>query len=80
MDVFESKYPWAQAVFIFDRAPCHVAKFSDAPNVHRMNRHAGGNQSVIHDTVFNGKPFSFLTKDGVAKGLIKLNVNDEWIG
>lgn len=43
-------------------------KFSDAPNVNRMNRHPGGGQSIIHDTVFNGKLFTFVN-DGVSKGL-----------
>ena len=42
INIFEAKYPNAQAVFMFDNAPCHRKVPDNALNVEKMNVKRGG--------------------------------------
>ena len=56
--VAEAKYPKGdefRLFWVFDQSGCHTAYADDALNVNRMNAKEGGAQSVMHDTVFQGK-------------------------
>ena len=46
IDIFNSKYPDKQALFIFDNAPSHRKRSDDSLNVG-----PGGKQPVMKDTV-----------------------------
>ena len=62
--IAEAKYPKQQGYhlfWIFDQSGCHMAFADDALNVNRMNAKEGGNQPVMHNTIYNGKVI-FMSK------------------
>ena len=44
--------------WIFGQSGCHMAHADDSLNVHCMNAKEGGSQSLMHDTIYNGKHIS----------------------
>ena len=53
---FDRRFPWAQAVFIFDNSSNHRKMADDALNANRMNVNPGGkNVPIMHDTLWDGK-------------------------
>ena len=69
IDVFEAKYPDAQAVFLFDNAPSHKKCSNQTLNAEKMNVRPGGKQPVMHSTVFNGEVQEMVLADGRPKGM-----------
>lgn len=69
INIFESKYPDAQGIFIFDHAPSHKKQPEDALNVERMNVKDGGKQPVFKDTEWNGHTQKMVTSQGIPKGM-----------
>ena len=69
IDIFESKYPEAQGIFIFDNAPSNMKKPEDALNAERMNVKDGGKQPFMKDTTWNGSTQRMVRPDGVQKGM-----------
>jgi len=57
----EELYPWARLIFRFDNAPNHRKYGNDALNARFMNVRSGGNQRVMHPTVW-GDGFVWLIK------------------
>ena len=68
LDVFERKYPNARGVFLFDNAPCHKKCPPDGLNAEHMKVKPGGKQSVVCDTVWEGKVQWMVFPDGTPKG------------
>jgi hypothetical protein len=79
VSIFESKYPNAQAVFIFDQSPCHRKLPEDALNVHNMNVNPGGKQPKMRSTQWNGEEQLMVLTDGRPKGM-KLVLEERGIG
>ena len=52
--IFNYKFPNAQAVFVFDCSSAHESFGSDALLAHKMNRHPGGEQPRMRDTIIPG--------------------------
>ncbi len=69
IQIFEQKYPNAQALFLFDNAPSHKKYADDMLVADRMNVRPGGKQPVMRDTVFNGQIQSMVLPDGQPKGM-----------
>ena len=69
IDIFESKYLYAQGLFLFDNAPSHKKCSNDALNVSHMNVKEGGKQPVMRDTMWNGEVPKMLDDDGIPKGM-----------
>ena len=69
VDVFEEKYPHAQALFMFDNAPSHCKCPDDALNADHMNVFPGGKQPVMRDSIWNGKVQKMVLPDGRPKGM-----------
>ena len=69
INIFEDKYPHAQALFLFDNAPSHKKYAEDALNADKMNVRPGGKQPKLRDTVFNGQVQSMILPDGQPKGM-----------
>ncbi len=69
LQIFEQKYPNAQALFLFDNAPSHKKYADDMLNADRMNVRPGGKQPVMRDTVYNGQVQSMALPDGQRKGM-----------
>lgn len=67
--IFESKYPEAQGIFIFDHAPSHMKKAGNSLTVERMNVRDGGKQPFMKDTVWLGNVQSMVTPQGIQKGM-----------
>ena len=67
IQIFEQKYPSAQALFLFDNAPSHKKYADDMLNTDRMNVRPGGKQPVMQDTVHNGQVQSMVLPDGQPK-------------
>ena len=55
IDIFDSKYPSRQGLFLFDYAPSHKKFPEDALKVKNMYVRPGGKQLVMRTTVFNGE-------------------------
>ena len=55
IDIFESRHPDAQALFLFDNAPSHKKCAEDALNADKMNVRPGGKQPLLRDTIFDGQ-------------------------
>ena len=55
IDIFNSKYPGCEALFVLDNRPCHRRNPSDALNAQAMNKGPGGKQRVMHETQWDGK-------------------------
>lgn len=86
LDIFEARFPDAQALFIFDQSSAHGSFASDALLAHKMNAGPGGNQPKMRDTMIpidNPDPslrgciqsmiFPPGHKDaGLAKGMIQI--------
>eukprot|EP00734_Pompholyxophrys_sp_LG126_P000176 Pompholyxophrys_sp_v1_NODE_29_length_3693_cov_2.397746.p2 type:complete len:227 gc:universal NODE_29_length_3693_cov_2.397746:2080-1400(-) len=56
IDIFECKYPNAEAVFLLDHSGGHTKKPENGLNAHVMNVNPGGKQPVLRDTIWNGQP------------------------
>lgn len=69
IDIFESKYPDAQGLFLFDNAPSHKKCSDDTLNVNHMNVRPGGKQPVMKDTVWNGEVQKLVDENGCPKGM-----------
>lgn len=69
IDIFESKYPESQGLFIFDNAPSHKKYCDDSLNADKMNVRPGGKQPVMRDTMFEGKVQRMVLPDGTPKGM-----------
>ena len=69
IDIFESRHPDAQALFLFDNAPSHKKCAEDALNTEKMNVRPGGKQPLLRDTIFDGKVQKMILDDGRAKGM-----------
>ena len=69
VDIFERKYPNAQALFLFDNAPSHLKCSPDALNTSSMNVNPGGKQPVQRSTEWNGEIQHMVLPDGTPKGL-----------
>ena len=69
VDIFETKYPNAQGLFLFDNAPSHWKMSPDALNVNLMNVGSGGKQPVMRDKVWQNVPQSLTLPDGSPKGM-----------
>ena len=67
IDIFEAKYPNAQAVFMFDNAPCHRKVSDNALNAEKMNVKPGGKQPIMRDSVWNGQVQKMTLPDGTPK-------------
>ena len=72
IDIFEAKYPHAQALFIFDNAPSHTKMPDDALNADGMNVKPGGKQPVMRATMYGGKFQEMVLENGTPKGLKKV--------
>ena len=70
IDIFEKKYPWAQALLIFDNAPSHEKKPDDSLNPEKMNISDGGRQPRMRDTQWNGNVQKITLDDGTQKGVL----------
>lgn len=68
IQIFEQKYPDAQALFLFDNAPSHKKYAEDMLITDRMNVRPGGKQPVMHDAVFNGQVQLMILPDGEPRG------------
>ena len=64
--LFEKKYPQCQGLFIFDNAPSHMKRPSNALNFDRMNLR---DEPFMRDTVWHGEPHQMVTAEGVQKGM-----------
>lgn len=69
IDIFESRHPDAQALFLFDNAPSHKKCAEDALNADKMNVRPGGKQPLLRDTIFDGQVQKMVMDDGRAKGM-----------
>ena len=69
VDIFESKYPDAVGMFVFDNAPSHRKKPDDCLNPEKMNVSDGGKQPVMRDTVWDGQVQKMTLEDGTQKGM-----------
>ena len=69
IDIFNSKNPGKQALFIFDNAPSHRKCSDESLNVKKMNVGPGGKQPVMKDTVFDGKVQKLVNDSGSPKGM-----------
>ena len=69
ISLFEKKYAQCQGLFIFDNAPSHMKRPSNALNVDRMNLRDGGKQPFMRDTVWHGETYQMVTAEGVQKGM-----------
>ena len=69
IDIFETKFPNSQGLFLFDNAPIHKKYPGDALNADHMNVHPGGKQPLAKDTVFNGEVQKMVTDTGLPKGM-----------
>ena len=69
VDIFEEKFPHAQALFLFDNAPIHCKSSDDALCAKHMNVRPGGKQPIMRETVFDGKVQQMVLPDGRPKGL-----------
>jgi hypothetical protein len=86
LDLFERRFPHAQALFIFDQSSAHGSFAEDALLAHKMNAGPGGKQPKMHDTLFSmehldpTKHSQMQTmvfpagheREGQAKGMIKV--------
>ena len=69
IDIFESKYPEAQGMWIFDNAPSHMKKPEDALNPDHMNVKDSGKQPFVMDTWWDGEVQKMTLDDGRQKGM-----------
>ena len=69
IDVFEKKFPEAQALFLFDNALSHRKCSEDSLSAECMNVRPGGKQPMMRDTIFNGKIQKMVLPDGRPKGM-----------
>ena len=69
VDIFEEKFPHAQALFLFDNAPIHCKSSDDVLCAKHMNVRPGGKQPIMRETVFDGKVQQMVLPDGRPKGL-----------
>ena len=69
IDIFEAKYPNAQAVFMFDNAPCHRKVSDNALSAEKMNVKPGGKQPIMRDGAWNGQVQKMTLPDGTPKGM-----------
>ena len=69
IDIFEAKYPAAQALFLFDNAPSHKKCSDETLNAEKMNVRPGGKQPVMRSTFFNGEVQEMVLPNGQPKGL-----------
>ena len=70
VEIAEAKYPKEQGYrlfWIFDQSSCHTAYAEDALNANKMNARPGGQQPLMHDTMWKGKLQS-LTKQIIVRG------------
>lgn len=59
--IAEAKYPKEDGYrlyWVFDQSGCHMAYGENSLNVNRMNAKEGGCQTLMHDTIFEGKQIS----------------------
>ena len=57
---------------VFDHSSCHVAMANDAIDVNHMNVRPGGQQRIMHDTIYNGrlqKMYTVVRGDKILKGM-----------
>ena len=69
IEIFEEKFPHAQALFLFDNAPIHCKSSDNALSIQHMNVRPGGKQPIMKDTVFNGQVHQMVLSDGRPKGM-----------
>ena len=69
VDIFESKYPFARALFLFDNAPSHRKMADNQLNADLMNVYPGGKQPLMRDTKWAGEIQTMVLPDGQAKGM-----------
>ena len=69
VDIFESKYPDAVGMFVYDNAPSHRKKPDDCLNPEKINVSDGGKQPVMKDTVWDGQVQKMTLEDGTQKGM-----------
>ena len=69
IEIFEEKFPHAQALFLFDNAPIHCKSSDNALSIQHMNVRPGGKQPIMRDTVFNGQVHQMVLSDGRPKGM-----------
>ena len=53
------KYPKSSGwhhIWVFDHSSCHAAMSNDALHVNHMNVRPGGQQRIMHDTIYNERP------------------------
>ena len=50
VNIVESKYPFARALFLFDNVPSHKKMADNQLNADYMNVYSGGNQPLMRDT------------------------------
>ena len=82
VEIAESKYPKHQGYrlfWVFDQSSCHTAFADDALNANKMNARPGGQQPLMRDTVWNGKPQTLKKRilvrghhQWIPKGLIEV--------
>ena len=68
IDIFEAKYPDAQAIFMFDNAPCHRKVPNNALNADKMNVKPE-ESSPSCDTEWNGQVQKMTLPDSTPKGM-----------
>ena len=69
VDIFESKYPFARALFLFDNAPSHRKMADNQLNADVMNDYPEGMQPSMRDTKWAGEIQTMVLPDGQAKGI-----------
>ena len=68
IDIFESRHPDAQALFLFDNAPSHKKCAEDVLNAEKVNVCPGGKELLLRD-IFDGKVQKIVMDDGRVKGM-----------
>ena len=69
VDTFESKYPFARALFLFDNTPSHRKMADNLLNADVTNVYPGGKQPLMRDTEWAGEIQTMALLDGQAKGM-----------
>ena len=67
--IFERRFPGITGIFLFYDAPSHRKYPPDGLNSTNMNVYPGGQQAIVMDTVWDGKPQKMVLSDGTAKGM-----------
>ena len=69
VDTFESKYPFARALFLFDNTPSRRKMADNLLNADVKNVYPGEKQPLMRDTEWAGEIQTMALSDGQAKGM-----------